>query len=113
MRAFMAAQPMLMPVDMRIGCRAMILCLSCSMRWRRSTSAGSCVAIGPMGTAGAAYDSQMMIALLLYAYCHEERSSRVIQQRCVRDVAYRVIVGRLHPDHATIARFRERHEGTW
>jgi transposase len=39
-----------------------------------------------MGTAGAAYDSQMMIALLLYAYCHEERSSRVIQQRCVRDV---------------------------
>jgi transposase len=37
-------------------------------------------------------------------------SSRVIEQRCVRDVAYRVIAGRLRRDHATIARFRARHE---
>ncbi len=28
----------------------------------------------------------------------------------VRDVGYRVITGGLHPDHATIARFRARHE---
>jgi hypothetical protein len=28
----------------------------------------------------------------------------------MRDVAYRVIAGGLHPDHATIARFRARHE---
>ncbi len=28
----------------------------------------------------------------------------------MRHVAYRVIVGGLHPDHATIARFRARHE---
>jgi transposase len=28
----------------------------------------------------------------------------------VRDVAYQVITGGLHPDHATIARFRARHE---
>ena len=28
----------------------------------------------------------------------------------MRDVAYWVIVGGLHPDHATIARFRARHE---
>jgi hypothetical protein len=34
----------------------------------------------------------------------------VIEQRCVRDVAYRVIVGGLGPDHARIARFRARHE---
>jgi hypothetical protein len=34
----------------------------------------------------------------------------VIEQRCVRDVGYRVIVGGLRPDHATIARFRARHE---
>jgi hypothetical protein len=34
----------------------------------------------------------------------------VIERRCVRDVAYRVIAGGLHPDHATIARFRARHE---
>ena len=49
-------------------------------------------------------------ALLLYAYCQGERSSRVIERRCVRDVAYRVICGGLRPDHATIARFRAGHE---
>src|SRR5215471_13572462 len=43
-------------------------------------------------------------------YCQGERSSRVIEKRCVRDVAYRVITGGLRPDHATIARFRARHE---
>jgi hypothetical protein len=48
--------------------------------------------------------------LLLCGYCQGERSSRVIERRCVRDVAYRVICGGLVPDHATIARFRARHE---
>jgi transposase len=57
-----------------------------------------------------AFDPEMMTALLLYGYCHGERSSRVIEQRCVRDVAYRVIVAGLRPDHASIARFRARHE---
>ena len=51
-----------------------------------------------------------MVALLLYGYCQGERSSRVIERRCVRDVGYRVITGGLRPDHATIARFRVRHE---
>ena len=62
------------------------------------------------GHGRAAFDPEMMTALLLYGYCQGERSSRVIEQRCVRDVAYRVIVGGLRPDHATIARFRARHE---
>jgi transposase-like protein DUF772 len=52
----------------------------------------------------------MMVALLLYGYCQGERSSRVIEKRCVRDVGYRVLCGGLRPDHATIARFRARHE---
>jgi transposase len=52
----------------------------------------------------------MMMALLLYGYCQGERSSRVIEKRCVRVVGYRVIAGGLCPDHATIARFRTRHE---
>jgi hypothetical protein len=39
-----------------------------------------------------------------------ERSSRVTGKRCVRDVGYRVITGGLRPDHATIARFRARHQ---
>lgn len=52
----------------------------------------------------------MMVALLLYGYCQGERPGRVAGQRCVRDVGYRVIAGGLRPDHATIARFRARHE---
>jgi transposase len=62
------------------------------------------------GHGRAAFDPEMMVALLLYGYCQGERSSRVIERRCVRDVGYRVITGGLRPDHATIARFRGRHE---
>jgi transposase len=62
------------------------------------------------GHGRAAFGPEMMVALLLYGYCHGERSSRVIEKRCVRDVGYRVITGGLHPGHATIARFRARHK---
>jgi transposase len=60
------------------------------------------------GHGRAAFDPEMMVALLLYGYCQGERSSRVIEKRCVRDVGYRVVTGGLRPDHATIARFRAR-----
>src|SRR5690348_11929749 len=62
------------------------------------------------GHGRAAFDPEMMVALLLYGYCQGERSSRVIEKRCVRDVAYRVITGGLCPGHATIARFRACHQ---
>jgi len=62
------------------------------------------------GQGRAAFDPEMMVALLLYAYSQGERSSRVIEKRCVRDIAYRVIAGGLCPDHVTIARFRARHQ---
>jgi transposase len=62
------------------------------------------------GHGRAASRPEMMVALLLYGYCQGERSSRVIEKRCVRDVAYRVICGGLFPDHAAIARFRARHQ---
>src|SRR5205814_7030923 len=62
------------------------------------------------GHGRAAFDPEMMVALLLYGYCQGERSTRVIEKRCTRDVGYRVITGGLRPDHATIARFRARHE---
>jgi transposase len=65
---------------------------------------------GPTGTGGRRPGPEMMVALLLYGYCQGERSSRLIGKRCVRDVGYRVITGGLRPDHATIARFRARHE---
>jgi transposase len=62
------------------------------------------------GQGAPAFDPTMMVALLLYGYCHGVRSSREVERRCVRDVAFRVIAGGLRPDHATIARFRARHE---
>lgn len=58
----------------------------------------------------AAHDPAMMVALLLYAYCKGQRSSRGIECGCVEDVAYRVIAANQRPDHTTIARFRQRHE---
>src|SRR5271165_4041045 len=57
-----------------------------------------------------AHDPAMMLALLLYAYCKGQRSSRQIERECVEDVAYRVITANQRPDHTTIARFRQRHE---
>ena len=57
-----------------------------------------------------AHDPAMMVALVLYAYARGDRSSRVIERRCVEDIAYRVIAANRAPDHSTIARFIERHE---
>ena len=62
------------------------------------------------GWGRAAHDPAMMLALLLYAYAVGERSSRRIGRRCEDDVAFRVIAANRVPDHATIARFRVRHE---
>ena len=56
------------------------------------------------------YDPAMMVALLLYAYARGIRSSRVIERACEEDVAFRVLAAQQRPDHATIARFVERHE---
>ena len=46
----------------------------------------------------------MLLALLIYAYAHGVRSSRQIQQRCVTDVAFRVLCAQDTPDHTTIWR---------
>src|SRR5258705_4220056 len=62
------------------------------------------------GRGGAAYEPSMMVALLVYACCVGERSSRVIERRCSEDVAFRVIAANRVPDHATVARFRATHE---
>jgi transposase len=62
------------------------------------------------GWGRAAFEPKVMVALLLYAYARGERSSRGIERKCVEDVAYRVIAAHQRPDHATIARFRVRHE---
>jgi len=62
------------------------------------------------GWGRAAYDPQMMVSLLLYAYCLGVRSSRQIERACEVDVAFRVITGNLKPDYSTICRFRSENE---
>src|SRR5215213_6314544 len=56
------------------------------------------------------YDPAMMVALLLYAYARGTRSSRQIERACEEDVACGVLAAQQRPDHATIARFLERHQ---
>lgn len=64
----------------------------------------------PDGAGATAYDPSMMVSLLVYAYCHGERSSRKIEWLCERDVAFRVIAANRAPDHSSICRFRAAHE---
>ena len=82
-------QPLLMPADMREWLPEddlvyVVLDAVATLdlgEFRRSYRAD--------GHGRAAFDPEMMVALLLYAYSQGERSSRVIEKRCVRDVGYR------------------------
>jgi transposase len=62
------------------------------------------------GQGRAAYDPQMMVSLLLYAYCLGVRSSRGIERACRGDVALKVITALEIPYHSTVAEFRRRHQ---
>jgi transposase len=62
------------------------------------------------GAGRAAYDPDMLLTLLIYAYCQGVRSSRQIEQRCITDVAFRVLCAQDTPDHSTISRFRVDHQ---
>ena len=63
-----------------------------------------------LGRAGQApFAPRVLLTLLIYAYSHGIRSSRVIERLCGRDAGYRFIVGDAIPDHTVIARFRQRH----
>jgi transposase len=57
----------------------------------------------------AGYHPKMLLGLILYGYCTGVRSSRQIERRTYEDVAFRVLAGNQHPDHDTIADFRQRH----
>lgn len=62
------------------------------------------------GWGAKAFHPAMMVGLFVYSYCVGERSSRMIERRCYDDVAFRVVTANKQPDHATISRFRKRHE---
>jgi len=61
----------------------------------------------PRGRRG--YDPRMRVSLLLYGDCTGKLSSRKIEQATYDDVAFRVLAGDQHPDHDTIAAFRQQH----
>ncbi len=55
------------------------------------------------------YHPEMMVALLIYAYCEGMPGSRKIEQATHESVPFRVLTSDQHPDHDTIAAFRRRH----
>jgi transposase len=55
------------------------------------------------------FDPQMMVCLLLYAYCVGVFSSRKIAQACERNLAFIAIVGQDRPDFRTLSDFRKLH----
>lgn len=62
------------------------------------------------GVGRRAYDPDMLLALLIYAYCTGVRSSRQIERLCEVDIAFRVLAAGHSPDHTKIARFRQDHQ---
>jgi len=61
------------------------------------------------GRGQAAYAPAMMVRVLLYGYCTGTYSSRKIQAKTYEDVAFRYLATDEHPDHSTLAGFRQRH----
>jgi transposase len=62
------------------------------------------------GVGRQAYDPDMLLALLIYAYCTGVRSSRAVERLCEVDVAFKVVAANHVPDHSTIARFRQAYD---
>lgn len=57
----------------------------------------------------AGYHPLMLVRLLLYGYCVGIASSRKIERATYEDVAFRYLAADQHPDHDTIATFRQTH----
>ena len=61
------------------------------------------------GRGFAAYHPALMVRLLLYGYCIGVTSSRKIEQATYDNVAFRDPSADQHPDHDTLASFRQEH----
>jgi transposase len=55
------------------------------------------------------YDPRDLLKLYLYGYLHTIRSSRRLESECRRNVELLWLLGRLSPDHKSIAEFRRMH----
>ena len=53
------------------------------------------------------YDPAALLRLYLYGYLHRVRSSRMLEAECHRNVEVLWLLGKLTPDHKTIANFRK------
>lgn len=61
------------------------------------------------GRGMAAYHPVMMVRVLLYGYCLGVVSSRKLEKATYEDVAFRYLAADQHPDHDSIASFRQTH----
>jgi transposase len=55
------------------------------------------------------YDPRDLLKLYLYGYLHQVRSSRRLEAECRRNIEVMWLLGRLSPDHKSIAEFRRMH----
>src|SRR5947207_3607788 len=55
------------------------------------------------------YDPRDLLKLYLYGYLQQIRSSRRLESECRRNIELMGLLGRLAPDHKTIAEFRRMH----
>ena len=61
------------------------------------------------GRGAEGYHPLLLTRLLLYAYCVGKPSSQQIEKATYDEVAFRYLAADQHPDHDTIASFRQRH----
>src|SRR5271156_190203 len=61
---------------------------------------------GAAETGRPGYDPRDLLKLYLYGYLRQLRSSRRLEEECRRNVELMWLLGRLHPDHKSIAQFR-------
>lgn len=66
--------------------------------------------VNPRGTGSAQYPPSAMLALLLYCYSQGIYSSRKIERATHTHIGVRYLMANHHPDHDTIARFRQRNK---
>ncbi len=55
------------------------------------------------------YDPRDLLKLFLYGYLQRIRSSRRLENECRRNIELMWLLGRLVPDHKTVAEFRRMH----
>src|ERR1700686_3754069 len=63
----------------------------------------------PAETGRPGYDPRDLLKLYLYGYLQQIRSSRRLESECRRNIELMWLLGRLSPDHKTVAEFRRMH----